>query len=211
MHKVLSTLVCLLLLAGAYGCAHTHQPSPARPRSLDPPKHLDPLLNPRDFLYDYSYPDRQVKQSFSWTANRYEWRIRWPAQIYAYAGYKFRNAFDFSKHRTTTSLEFKLQPATAANSLMVGLVDGDFVQARILVDVPLASTLNSRGFQNFSIPLSLFPDQGNIMEGSAEELQQPFDWSDVREICFITPTGLPRPQEVVVKDLLFHRRTPLFQ
>ena len=211
MRRVLYTLFCLFLLAGACGCARTYQPTPARPRSIDPPKHLDPLLNPKDFLYDYSYPEGQVKQVFRWSSNRYEWRIRWPARLYAYAGYKFRNAFDFTAHRTTTSLEFKLQPATAANSLMVGLVDGEYVRARVLVDVPLASTLDSRGFQSFSIPLSLFPERGAVLGGESGEVLEPFDWSDVREICFITSTGLPRAQETVVKDLLFHRRTPLFK
>lgn len=208
------TLRCLLpALAGVFmftACVDLSGLTQRRPSngSLEPQmgtRRVKLMSKPGYVRDDYAYP-ADTLQSFAWGGSGAEWRVR-PADLrYAYAGFMFRNAYDFSGVRPATVLSFRLRPVQLDQYISVGLIDGDKTPPQVMVDRPVAEyrLWERRGWGIYAIRLDQFANGGIPLEAMAgAEPQAPVDWTDIAGIRLITASGRSWDEPVLVRDLQF--------
>lgn len=209
-------ILTALALLGA-GCAAPRDAAsvdkdPALRKPAEPIERL--IETPKRMREDYRQPREGTRQKFLWDERDAEWRIHFPANRYAHAGFVFYYPLNLKDQLKQYELVFEMKPAAMARFLWVGLVDGEDDAMRVLVEHPLAG--DGEGDPNlswgeFRIPLTVFGDQGERLPADEAELAEQgggraaFDWNDVREIRFVVYGGSRPNRAVAIRDLRFDR------
>jgi hypothetical protein len=210
IHPAWLSVTAGLLAAGCTSSSFTPPPSDAQLRASPAPANFALLASPQALREDYVYPPGLSTQTLRWQGHEMEWRMRLAHRRYAYAGIVLRHPADFTAHKDATALFFRMKPASMAEYLSIGLVDGNAATNHVLLDLPLAAWTDARGdgWAKFRIPLNAFGNEGLPVAGPGEAPhaagRAPFDWADFREIRFSTIGTIPR-EEVVITDLRFKR------
>jgi len=207
----------VLLAGGAAGCSHyfgsrwKNESVPYDPARQPAAATVLLLDSPREVREDYSYPPGKTQQGFFWGDEHEEWRIQFPAQGYAHAGFRFFRSKNLQARRDDYELILTIQPGSMARYLWAGLVDGEDAMPNVLIDRPLASYLKPGRLSDrvtVRIPLRDFADRGiavvhdQPLDGTT---QHPFDWNDVREVRLTHNGGRLPHREVVITKLRFER------
>ena len=172
---------------------------------------LIPLLKVRDFEDDYVYPAGLTKQKFTWRESIGDWQVVFPYEGYAYAGFALRSPLDVSAVRAERAFRFRRKRRAAAAHITLGLADGDRVDGRIFVDVPLADyeVGVGRTWGTYVVPLEAFGPRGwriNAIGAEKSGSEGEMDWSDVREFR-LTSASQPMPvRQITIARLEIGRR-----
>lgn len=140
-------------------------------------------LTPKAILEDVLHPAGQSEQRFILVDRDLAWRIAFPPEGYAYAGFTLRRTNDLAAIRPRASLHLRFRPGYEASRYRVALIDGHGV----LVDVPLLPkpTGGETGWLSLALPLASFPDRGLLVREGQVKTGVTFDWSKVREFRLI--------------------------
>ncbi len=219
-------VICLLGCCGLTACSHapmdwTPRDNPPAPlsASLTPPpnprapRRIAILANPRLLKSEILHPAGITHQRILWDGTGMEWRARFPARRYAYAGFALKEPVDVAGFRADLRLVFRLRPARLAPFLSIALLDRPTNAVPTLSDVWLMDhTLSDGdGWTTVSIPLADFPVGTLAGDESLEQLvtpralQRELDWSAIREFRLISAGGRIPSAEIAIRELRIQR------
>ncbi|MCO5060460.1 MAG: hypothetical protein M9963_00410 [Kiritimatiellae bacterium] len=187
------------------------------PPDLRVPFRIEVLDSPRKLQSERSYPQSITQQALVWNEKGLNWQMSFPPRRYAYTGVVLRKALNLAPHKDRMNLVFRLQPASIARFLSVALLDQPETGQPALADVPLASFApkNDDGWQTVKVPLSAFPP-GEVLDADPDvhelgavphpDADRPLDWTQIREIRFISPGANIPARQIAVRDLRVQRQ-----
>lgn len=210
-------LLIALVCAALCGCAHRfslnealnpfyNPPAPSSASKFPRPDFSIPARtpipgSPRQIKADKTYPPTITLQKMIWTDGNFAWHIRFPPQRYAYASCEMKYPLNLVKYKNKLDLTFRFYPAKMADFISIALLDN----ATNSMDEGLADYVVSQryGWAKVVIPLSAFSGQAGAISADRAES---FDWSQIREIRFISRGGRLPAKEFIAHDLTIERR-----
>lgn len=160
--------------------------------------------SPRRFKAEKTYPPSLTRQKLVWSDGNFSWHIRFPAREYAYAACEMKYPMNLKMYREELDLTLRFSPAEMASSIAIALLD-DFGNA---ADETLADFVTERhnGWAKAVIPLSAFSEPPALNDVNQPVPARAFDWSQIREVRFISHGGLSSAREFIAHDLTLERR-----
>ena len=177
------------------------------------PRRIAILTNPRHLKSEAIHPAGITRQRILWDGDGMEWRMRFPARRYAYAGFAIKEPVDLAEFRADLRLVFRLRPARLAPFLSVALLDRPENTTPALSDIWLMdfAATTGDGWTTVSIPLAEFPAGVLAGEEPAADLavggalHRELNWATIQEFRLISTGGRIPADEIVIRDLRIQR------